>query len=138
MEASLAGIVRSPIRPMPYSLTLDEQPSYLHATATGEHTLQNAKRFMEEAYAACIERGHSALLLEMGLAGPSLDAGSIFSVVAQRTADALKLKKIAYVDATPRDPERMKFAETVAINRGVNVRLFRDLEEAKRWISSEG
>jgi hypothetical protein len=29
----------------------------------------------------------------------------------------------------------MKFAETVAINRGVNVRLFQDLAKAKEWMA---
>lgn len=35
-----------------------------------------------------------------------------------------------------RFPEKMKFAETVAMNRGVNVRLFHDLETADAWLSA--
>jgi len=120
---------------MPYRLTVEEQPGYLHATASGTHSPQNALRFLEEAYAACVTRGRSALLLEMNLAGPSLDATRIFGVILERSKDATKLRKIAYVDPTPRDPERMKFAETVAINRGVNVGLFQDLASAKAWMS---
>lgn len=120
---------------MAYLLTIDEQPSHLHATVTGTHSAQNALRFLEEAYEACVQRGHSAVLLEMNLTGPSLDMGSIFGVIAQRSADGVKLRKIAYVDASARDPEKMKFAETVAVNRGLNIRLFRDLDAAKRWMS---
>jgi hypothetical protein len=120
---------------MAYQLTIDEQPSYLHATVTGTHSAENAIRFLKEAHEACVQRGHSAVLLEMNLAGPSLDMGSIFGVIAQRSADGLKLRKIGYVDASARDPEKLKFAETVAVNRGLNVRLFRDIEDAKRWMS---
>jgi hypothetical protein len=30
------------------------------------------------------------------------------------------------------------FAETVAVNRGVNVRLFQDVAAAAQWLSDEG
>jgi hypothetical protein len=120
---------------MSYLFTVEEQPTYLHAKAVGTHSAQNALRFLEDAYEACVERGYSAVLLEMNLSGPSLALSSIFGVIVHRSDDAMKLRKIAYVDASDRDPEKTKFAETVAINRNVNVRLFRDLEEAKRWMS---
>jgi hypothetical protein len=35
-----------------------------------------------------------------------------------------------------RDPAKANFAETVARNRGVNVRLFVTLEEAKTWLET--
>jgi hypothetical protein len=34
------------------------------------------------------------------------------------------------------DPEGARFAETVALNRGVNVRLFAGVEEARRWLDA--
>jgi hypothetical protein len=120
---------------MSYHLTLEEHPGYLHAAVTGTHTPENALRFLKEAREACTQRGYNAVLLELKLAGPSLDSTSIFRVIAQRSTDATGLKKIAYVDASSRDPEKMKFAETVAINRGVNVRLFQDLAQAKEWMA---
>ena len=121
---------------MPYHLTIEEQPAYLHAMVTGTHTPENALRFLKEVREACTQRGYTAVLLEMNLAGPSLDSTSIFRIISQRSADAVGLGKIAYVDATSRDPERMKFAETVAVNRGVNVRLFHDLAKAKAWMAA--
>ena len=92
---------------MPYQLTIEEQPRYLHAKAAGTHSAENVLRFLEDAYAACVERGRSAVLLEMGFSGPSLDAGGIFKVIMERSADATKLGKIGYVDPTPRDRERI-------------------------------
>ncbi len=123
---------------MSYHLIIEEHPAYLHATVTGTHTPENALRFLKEVREACTQRGCSAVLLEMNLAGPSLDSTSIFRVIAQRSTDAAGLKKIAYVDASSRDPEKMKFAETVAVNRGLNVRLFQDLARAKEWMSRNG
>ncbi len=120
---------------MSYLLTITEHPAFLHAAVTGTNSAENALRFLEEAYAACVQRGRSAVLLEMNLAGPSLESASIFRVIAQRSADGARLRKIAYVDRAQRDPDKVKFAETVAFNRGVNVRLFPDIELAARWLS---
>ena len=119
-----------------YQLTIEEGPSYLHARVVGLRNPENALRFLEEAYRACVKGGHAAVLLEMNLSGPSLDPGSIFQVISQRSGDATSLRRIAYVDAAG-NPERPKFAETVAANRGVNVRLFGDLDAAKAWLSGE-
>src|SRR5258707_12185228 len=105
-----------------YHLTIEEGPSYLHASVVGPRNPENARRFLEEVYGACVKGGHAAVLLEMNLSGPSLDPGSIFRVISQRSGDATSLKRIAYVDAAG-NPERPKFAQTVAANRGGNVRL---------------
>src|SRR5258707_15668126 len=116
---------------MSYHLMLEEHPGYLHATATGTHTPENALRFLKEVHEACTQRGYSAVLLEMNLAGPSLDSTSIFRVIAQRSTDAAGLNKIAYVDASSRDPEKMKFAQTPPANPGLNVRLFPEPTQAQ-------
>jgi hypothetical protein len=120
----------------PYRLILTQQPEYLHATVTGAHNAENALRFLTECFEACTRTGSTALLLEFNLAGPSLQSSIIFDVVSKRTAQAVKLRKIAYYDNSERDPEKVKFAETVARNRGVNVRLFRDLDAAKGWLTA--
>jgi hypothetical protein len=120
---------------MSYHLTIEERPSYLHARVIGARNPENALRFLKEVYEACVNRGYSAVLLEMNLSGPSLDSASIFRVISQQSPDATRLQKIAYVDASTSDPERPRFAETVAINRGVNVRMFQDLDAAIQWMS---
>ena len=120
---------------MPYHLTIEENPSYLHAKVTGTHNAENARRFLVEVHEACVRGNYSAVLLEMNLSGPSLSTVSIFDVISERSPDALKLKRIAYVDAgSERDPRQARFAETVARNRGVRVRLFRNVDDAERWI----
>lgn len=120
---------------MSYHLTIEEKPSYLHAKVTGTHNAQNARRFLVEVHEACVQRNFSRVLLEMNFSGRSMDIFSIFDVISERSPDALKFERIAYVDASSeRDPQQAKFAETVANNRGVNVRLFRNLDDAERWI----
>jgi hypothetical protein len=123
---------------MAYQLTIEERPSYVHATAVGERTPANALRFLEEAYTACVKSGRSDLLLDMQFTGPSLNTTSIYQVISQRVPDGRNLRKIAYVDSsTDFDPGMPVFAETVAVNRGVNVRLFQSVELAKEWLLRE-
>ena len=120
---------------MSYHLTLEEHPGYLHASVTGTHSPENMARFLREVREACIQRKVSAILLEIRFSGPSLGAGDIFGVISEGSEGARMFRKIAYVDSSERDPGKMKFAETVAINRGANVRLFRDSSEAKLWLA---
>jgi hypothetical protein len=71
----------------------------------------------------------------MALTGPSMSTTSIFDVIAERAPDGLKLRRIAYVDRSP-ELSSAYFAETVAMNRGVNVRLFADAAEAASWLTA--
>ena len=70
----------------------------------------------------------------MRLSGPSLDTSSIYDVITQRGPDGAKLRKIAYVQTKVEDPTMPYFAETVAVNRGVNVRLFQNVAAAAQWL----
>jgi len=119
---------------MSYSAAFQDHPSYVHARYTGTHTPQNVLRFLQEAHDECVRRNGNALLLEFSSTGPNLDAASTYRVVAQRSVHGTKFRKIAYVDTSERNPSGKQFAETVAVNRGANVRLFRSLDEARAWL----
>jgi len=118
---------------LPYRFEHVVHPTYLHATVYGAHTPENALRFLREVYEACVANRKDSVLLDMRLEGPSMGTTNIFSVVQERSGEGRGLRRIAYIDAA-RDPERALFAETVARNRGVNVRFFRTVEEAKTWL----
>ena len=123
---------------MSYQLTIEERPTYLYAKVVGERTPANALRFLEEAYSACVKRGCSTVLLEIQLSGPSLNTASVYDVITQKVEDGRKLRKIAYVQPVTDDPAIPYFAETVAMNRGVNVRLFLSVAAAEEWLSDPG
>lgn len=118
-----------------YQLTIEERPAYIYARADGELTPANALRFLEEAHAACVRSGRTDLLLDMQLHGPNLNTTSVYDVISQRAASGSKLRKIAYVPYKSDDQSMAYFAETVAMNRGVNVRLFDSVAAAERWLS---
>lgn len=120
-----------------YESTIEEQPSYLHARVRGPRTPENAIRFLEEVYAACQRTGHAKVLLEMAFTGPSLGASGVLKVIEARSGDGSKLRRIAYVEASPDGPGKAKFAETAAINRAVNVHLFDSVAQAARWLEED-
>jgi chromosome condensin MukBEF MukE localization factor len=118
-----------------YRATIEDKPGYVHATVTGERTPENALRFLREVTEACARCGKEAALLEMRFTGASLDATSIFQVISERSPSGARLRRIAYVQATG-DPQKARFAETVAVNRGVNVRLFDNVADAEKWLAA--
>jgi len=124
------------LSPMKYDIAVERKATYLQVTGTGALNEANARRFLVEAYQAALAHKCDSLLLEMGFSG-SMDLGKIYSVIAERSTDGAMLKRIAYVDLNPDHlPEAPEFAELVALNRGVNVRLFRSLAEAERWLQA--
>ena len=121
---------------MTYRLSIEAHGTYLQARLEGERTVGNMQRFLQEAFLACVKHGTPDLLLEMNLANASMDSSAIYRVVLDRAADGAKLRRIAYVETGASDPAKARFAETVALNRAVNVRLFASLAEARRWLES--
>jgi hypothetical protein len=121
----------------PYEFSATEYPAYLHARATGPHNARNLLRFLVEANAALERSGRVNLLLELALAGPCLHGGLIHEVVAERAADSARWDRIAYLDlGAGRLLHHMRFAETLARNCGINVRLFRSLAAARNWLTA--
>ena len=92
-------------------------------------------RCLDEVYAACVRTGYANVLLEMAFTGPSLGAPGIFRVIEHASANGARLGRIAYVEASLDGQQRAKFAETVAVNRAVNVRLFEDAAQAAAWLA---
>ena len=119
---------------MAYQLTIEERPTYVYARVDGDLTPANALRFLEEAHAACVRFGRTDVLLDMQLHGPNLSTTNIYEVISQRALPGSTLRKIAYVPYGGGDPSMAHFAETVAINRGVNVRLFATVAAAEQWL----
>ena len=117
-----------------YVLAFEELPDYLLARVTGERTPQNLLRFLEESFAATLAARRAKVLLEMHFSGPSLSSSTIVNVISLVVADAMRLRKVAIVEAAGGDPA-MSFAETVALNRGVNARLFHSVGEAAVWLT---
>ena len=121
---------------MPYELTFQPKPTYLHAIVTGTLSREDVAAYLEEVRAACATGGHRALLIEERLEGPRLSPLDVFEVVsAISQRDLGVLRAIAYVDVTA--PTVQRFAETVAVNRGVPLAIFATVPDAESWLRKQ-
>jgi len=123
---------------MPYVLTVGRQTKFLHVKVTGHNTPQTVKRYLTEVGDVCLSNQCRSVLIEENLEGPSLGTFDIFAIVSEGSNQLkLSVDRIAYVDLNrSHDPALMRFAVTVAINRGVNVRLFENACDAETWLGS--
>lgn len=117
---------------MRYEFTVEQAPTYLHVKGSGDHTADNMRRFLREAYRAAIENDRDCLLMELNFTGPSLNLGSIYTVISERSSDGSLLSYIACVDMNPEHShEQTEFAELAANTMGVRVRFFPGLADAR-------
>ena len=121
---------------MSYTLNIIEQPGYLHFQVSGTNSLATVRGYLEEIHAACVTRRCPAILIEENLSGPGLSIGEVFHVASTGSeATAQVIDTIAYVDTNPEHSfQRMQFAETVAVTRGINIHVFESVAAAEAWL----
>lgn len=119
---------------MSYELTIAQKPGYVHAVVTGENSSETVVRYLEEIRRECAARNCFRLLIEERLVGPRLGTTSVFEVASKGSNRAQgRFNAIAYVDVNA-EGNRMEFAETVAINRGLPLRVFSSVADAENWL----
>lgn len=92
-------------------------------------------QYLKDVPQECTARNCRCILIEERLTGPRLKSFPIYEIVKDRSKDVGgQFDMIVYVD-TNATGDLMKFAETVAINRGKPARVFSTVAEAKLWIS---
>jgi len=90
--------------------------------------------YLEDVFRECKDRGCARLLVEERLEGPRIGTFDVFQIAAEGT-DRVRghFKAIAFVDVNARG-DLMKFAETVAVNRGLPVKVFSSVSDAEKWM----
>lgn len=122
---------------MSYELRLTQEPEFLHAVVTGTNSRENVAAYLNEVRNECVARNCSRVLIEEHLEGPRLGVMDVFEVAAEGSMRApAQIIAMAYVDVNA-GGDLMKFAETVAINRGLSVRVFSSVSDARGWLLGE-
>jgi hypothetical protein len=117
---------------MTYKLTIHQKSSYLHAIVTGPNSRENVRQYLQEIRRECILRNCFRALIEERLEGPRIGAMDVFQIAAENSSKASRTFQ-AVVDVNA-EGELMKFAETVAVNRGIPIAVFSTVAEAERWL----
>lgn len=123
-------------------MQFDWKEGYLLATVDGEYSMAYAREALSQVLDALGERGIERALVDgreltgSPVAMERFDFGE-FSAAATgaftRRHPGRPAPRIAFVLRTPvLDPERL--AETVAVNRGADCRMFDDADAALRWL----
>jgi hypothetical protein len=119
---------------MPYTLTYDRRPTYLHALVTGTNSVATVTQYMNDVRSECEKQDCYMVLVEEKLDGPRLSEMEIFSIISEGSPGALGFfEALAYVDEQQAF-EISRFAETVAVNRGIPVAVFSSVADARNWL----
>ena len=121
---------------VPYQLSIERYPTYLHASVRGDNTPETVLRYMREVRAECLRVNVFNLLIVANLDGPGISMLEVYKVIAASVDSAVGLGiHVAYVDLNPLHSEaNMLLGENVAMTRGIPVRTFRDVEQARKWL----
>ena len=119
---------------MTYKLTIERKPSYLHAVVSGLNAKENVARYLEDIIWECVDRKCFRVLIEERLEGPRLGTTDVFELASEGARKTFgTIKSIAYVDVNA-EGDLMSFAETVAVNRSMPVKVFQTVAEAEKWL----
>lgn len=119
---------------MSYHLTITQKTAYLHAIVTGVNNQENVARYLDEIQRECTARGCPRVLIEERLEGPRLSTMGVFHIASEGSSRGRGcFEAIAYVDVNAVG-DLMKFAETVAVNRGMPVMVFSSVSDAEKWL----
>ena len=119
---------------MTYTLTFEQKSAYLHAAVTGQNTRENVLAYMEAIVRECAARNCWTVLIEERLEGARLGTLDVFDIASQGGRRSVgKFEAMAYVDVHAASG-LMRFAENVAVNRGLPVRVFPTVDAAAEWL----
>ena len=119
-----------------YNLKIVERESYLYATVSGEERMDVSLAYWQEIFDACKRLNYNKIIIEENLQGTAstLDYYKFGRALSTMTR-GLGLR-IAFIDRNADHAQINIFAETVAINRGLNAKLCTSIEEAEDWLAS--
>lgn len=119
---------------MAFQVRIEQRPTHLHFTVTGENSHDSVAGYMEEVLRECTARQCFRVLIEERLEGPRLGTMQVFSLVS-KGSERLRgvLQAMAYVDVNAAG-DLMRFAENVAVNRAIPVRVFASVAAAEEWL----
>jgi hypothetical protein len=119
-----------------YTMTIAVEGGYLHAVVTGVNSVENVVAYLQQLRQECEDRGCFRVLIEERLEGPRLRTLDVFQIASQGAVGASRIEAMAFVDVHA-EGDLMKFAETVAANRGLPIRLFKSVDDARHWLQQK-
>lgn len=96
--------------------------------------MENVKGYLDEVLQICKNENCSYLLIEEQLEGPRLNTFKVYEIASEGSVHASGFfKAIAYVDVNA-EGILMEFAEKIASQRDLPVKVFQTVTEAEEWL----
>jgi hypothetical protein len=125
---------------MDHEIEMVERDGFVTAVFTGVRTPDSLVEAASRTTAFCNQQHISRLLIDVrGMSG-ALDTLETFEFAGHelpRREAVRRLLRSAILDR-PENIERIRFFETVAVNRGLNVKIFADEDKAIEWLLADG
>lgn len=121
---------------MSYQVEYQVRAGYLYARVSGERSLGAVIQLAEEVYQKAVQLQIRRLLVDVRDLLGWLQPTEIYDVVDGEFPRfrGHQIRRLAIVDRKHDEPDQWYFFETVAHNRGYNLHLFADLQEAVDWL----
>jgi hypothetical protein len=117
-----------------YKLTFHDRIGYLYAFVEGEtDNVEVTTQYWREIVAKCNENDTRKLLVEEDLPGGPTET-EVYHLASALPKLGFYRIKVAFVDRHLDQQELNQFAELVAVNRGVNGKIFNNANEAEKWL----
>lgn len=124
---------------MNFDLEIVEKDGYVVAVLKGVRTPEALLAAAARTTAFCIERQIPRVLIDLkGMSG-SLDTLETFDVAGHELPRQEAVRRVlrSVILDHPENVERLRFFETVAVNRGLNVRVLADEDQAIEWLLAD-
>ena len=119
-----------------YELRFEQREHYLYAHVKGEHdSVAISTAYWTDIAQRCQEIDARRLLVVEDLAERA-QVLDVYEIAAGLVALGFSRIRIAFVDLQLEELPMMLFGETVARNRGIDGRVFRDIASAAAWLES--
>lgn len=120
---------------MPYELGIDAGNDCIVVTHRGEISLAESRAAQAAVLALAVERGVSRVLIDVTGITNDFSAVEIFVVSSGLERPELPRLRGALLARSDQEP-KARLLETVASNRGLDIRSFTERAEALAWLST--
>jgi hypothetical protein len=124
---------------MKIELEVLEKDGFVAAVLGGVRTPETLMEAASRVTAFCRARGIARVLIDLRPMSGGLDTLETYEVAGHELPKQRNVRRFlrsAILDH-PENIERIRFFETVAVNRGLNVRVFADEENAVEWLVAD-
>jgi hypothetical protein len=124
---------------MMHTITYNPRDNIIEVYVQGDLTLQRIKEIVSEVLKACKEQNCLFILSDFREAVVKLSTMEIYELPKvlseMAVSSGLVVYKLRRAFVAQKRLDDLEFFETVTANKGQNMKLFHDIDDAKEWLS---